>query len=166
MIRALVIGESPAPRGTGGWSLSTALACRAAGVAPDLTRATAVAWSRLSERQRLLLLYAMNENLLQRWPGYQGRGSGFPRESARRAAAIFAPPASADVVLLAGRRVARAFGTDDAVPYFRALSRRGRWPRWYVVPHPSGVSGHWSDPAAAAALYAFLDRIARARRPS
>ena len=63
------------------------------------------------------------------------KGSYFPAVLARRKARRFDLPSYA-VVLLAGQRVAKAFGVKAR--YFEPCLLRGRV--CYVVPHPSGVN--------------------------
>lgn len=90
-------------------------------------------------------------NLLRRWPGDQGKGDAFPIARARRAAGKFKP---AGVVLLAGKRVAEAFGERRA--YFEWFDLRGA--RAAVIPHPSGISHWWNEPANVARAAAFMRR--------
>lgn len=80
-------------------------------------------------------------NLLNAWPGPDGaKGDAFPVDEARLAArrVRFNTP----VVLLAGHRVARAFGLR--VGYLEWTTLRGR--RAAVLPHPSGINRWWNDP--------------------
>ncbi len=63
------------------------------------------------------------------------KGSAFPVAAARRKALKFDFPVSV-VVLLAGKRIARAFGVRAR--YFEPCMLRRRV--CYVVPHPSGVN--------------------------
>lgn len=77
-------------------------------------------------------------NLLDRWPGSAaGKGARFPYVAAARAArrTEFDGP-----VLLAGLRVARAFGIAPTL--FGETTLCG-WPA-LVIPHPSGVSHWWN----------------------
>lgn len=80
-------------------------------------------------------------NLLEAWPGPDGaKGDAFPIDEARAAAARvrFRTP----VVLLAGHRVARAFGVRAG--YLEWTTLRGR--RAAVIPHPSGINRWWNCP--------------------
>lgn len=103
-------------------------------------------------------------NLLDEWPGREGAGSAFPLDQARARAeylkrciaangAGFDYPwnrvgAECEVILLAGKRVAGAWGAKTG--YFSWTSWQG-WapsPRNYqvaVVPHPSGLNRWWND---------------------
>lgn len=83
-------------------------------------------------------------NLLETFPGHAaGKGDHFPRRRARRCAKKMCGSLRGRTVLLAGKRVAEAFGvvTDyltwhDHPEGFRAV----------VIPHPSGVNRWWNDP--------------------
>lgn len=92
-------------------------------------------------------------NLLDSWPGACGKGSAFPAAEARAAAAVALALAPHRTLLLAGRRVAAAFGLR-ALPYLRwaVLGRR----RVAVLPHPSGVNRWLNDPANRAATRDFV----------
>lgn len=91
------------------------------------------------------------QNVLQKWPGrgYAGeKGSRFPMKQARkRASGVELHP----VTILAGRRVAKAFGLDD-VPYFSWVKCVGvRADKTLfgpfavaVIPHPSGTNRFWN----------------------
>ena len=93
--------------------------------------------------------HTRRENLLQRWPGpARGNGSAWNAKLAARAAArmerkgILGMPDS--IVILLGRRVARAFRFHES-PWFK------EWPQAngatiVVAPHPSGASRWWNDP--------------------
>lgn len=81
-------------------------------------------------------------NLIPWWPGpsASGKGDRFPSSSARLAASRVRLRGT---VLLAGRGVARAFGVR--APFFE-WARVGP-ARVAVIPHPSGVSRWWNEPA-------------------
>jgi len=89
-------------------------------------------------------------NLIDRWPGHTGRGAEFPAGQARGAAVrLWADlPEGARIVLL-GRRVEAAFGIRPGGDYFawRTVAKDGRERSIVTVPHPSGTSRWWSDPA-------------------
>lgn len=101
-------------------------------------------------------------NLLQQWPGQDGQGSAFPAHDAQvAAAAMLAVLPQGRVVVLAGKRVAGAFGI-----------RAPEFLHWYLVrgkvvgvmPHPSGINRWLNDPANRSAAGAFL-RSARTLNP-
>lgn len=101
-------------------------------------------------------------NLLQSWPGAAGKGSAFPAHDARvAAAAMLAVIPQGRVVVLAGKRVAAAFGI-----------RNPEFLRWYavggcvlgVLPHPSGINRWLNDPMNRRAAGHFL-RTARTLNP-
>lgn len=95
-------------------------------------------------------------NVLGRWPGTGNageKGSRFPIARAKRAARRIE---LLGVVILAGRRVAKAFGMAEA-PYFRwyATDRHGPC-RIAVIPHPSGCNQFYNVPANREKVAAFL----------
>ncbi len=91
-------------------------------------------------------------NLLGDWPGAAGKGDAFPmREAKARASRM----RLRGTVLFCGRGVASAFGVDE--PYFEWFPLRGS--RVAIIPHPSGISHWWSDPANVARAGAFLSGL-------
>jgi uracil-DNA glycosylase len=84
-------------------------------------------------------------NVLRRYPGPQGdKGDAFPAGRARRAARRLTGRLRGRTVLLAGKRVAGAFGVrteylewDEHEAGFNVV----------VIPHPSGVNRWWNDSA-------------------
>lgn len=131
----LLIGEAPAPRGN-----------RRAFDGPSGDRLAQVMGMGRDE----LLGRVRARNLLRRWPGASGKGSAFPVADARAAARR--ARLDADVVLLAGLRVAGAFGARAG--FFEWFELRGR--RAAVIPHPSGVNRWWNDAANRERARAFL----------
>lgn len=93
----------------------------------------------------IALSYAANlRNVLQRWPGVGNageKGSRFPMAKARRAASRMKLEG---VVILAGRRVAKAFGLGE-LEYFRWTTHRGATVA--IIPHPSGCNRFYNDQA-------------------
>ena len=93
------------------------------------------------------------------------KGSYFPAELARRKAKRFELPGGKSVViLLAGKRVAKAFGVKAR--YFEPCLLRRRV--CYVVPHPSGVNrwynvetNHWRAKQFFCALLLALEGCQR-----
>lgn len=101
-------------------------------------------------------------NLLPAWPGHAGKGSAFPMHDARVAAtAMLSVLPTGKVVIVAGKRAARAFGVK--APAFLS---------WQfvdgkllgIIPHPSGVNRWLNDPVNREATGAFL-RKARVLNP-
>ena len=82
-------------------------------------------------------------NLINEWPGKNGKGDDFPFEEASQAAAN-ADVGGYDLVILAGRSVARAFGHGKR-PYLEIFFDDDREVEMMVFPHPSGVSRWWND---------------------
>lgn len=88
-------------------------------------------------------------NLLGKFPGKQGKGDAFPAGPAREAATRM-DLSGRPFVLLAGRKVAAAFGVGR-MPYLEWFRLRGGMAA--VLPHPSGINRWWND----------ADNVARAR---
>jgi hypothetical protein len=113
----------------------------------------------LADRSELLEAFDA-WNLLGRWPGGAGKGSRWPAERARRAAARH--PLRGVVVLLGGR-VARAYGMHRlALWRFHELPRaRGLVA---VIAHPSGVVRTYNEERhrmAAGRVLWCAERLAR-----
>lgn len=117
-------------------------------------------------------------NLLPRYPGAGRKGSSFPVAEARLEAERLEkilkrdPPLSSGLyafngrafrrperVLLAGRRVARAFRLPEGGAYFREATRVAGIPT-YLVPHPSGVNRWWNAPGNREVAAEFLGSLA------
>lgn len=66
------------------------------------------------------------------------------------------------VVLLAGRKVADSFGFAKDEPFFQRLVRRHV--RYYIIPHPSGLSRWWNDPKNVKRFETFLRNLVETER--
>lgn len=99
-------------------------------------------------------------NVYARWPGRQGKGSAFPPPGKRRVAAIMA--AAPEVIVFAGKRVAKAFGAGPE--YLRWDEVGGR--RVAVILYPSGVNRWWNCPRNGRRAIRFLRSLAWPRRSS
>ncbi len=100
---------------------------------------------------------ALLVNVLKKWPGegHAGeKGSRFPLAAARKAARRF--ERLEGVVILAGRRVARAMGHERA-EYFRFRRARSAWV--VVIPHPSGCCRFWNFPENRETASKFLRNL-------
>lgn len=134
------------------------------------------------EREHLKILYfcraTTHVNLLTTYPGHDAGGTLFPAvEGAARALGLIAHLETGmpwftfskvsvprpDCVLLAGMRVAKAFGCGGA-DMFEVLPRfvRPGLPPMIVVPHPSGVSRWWNDPQNRRVALAFFNALGTA----
>lgn len=89
-------------------------------------------------------------NVLDRWPGKQGKGSAFPLPEARARAIIMVEKLKERKVILLGRRVEMAFGLN--LPWLTLtpwifIDRLGEPVTCEVAtcPHPSGVNRWWND---------------------
>lgn len=77
-----------------------------------------------------------------------GKGRAFPMKAARaNAAAIVSAEKGRTRFILAGKRVAAAFGVGSA-EYFEPKEKDGR--TYFVVPHPSGINRWWNTSGAEA----------------
>lgn len=168
--RVLLVGEAPGPGG-GSYinSLALVLALRSRGEAarcgaPKIQFDSRPPWVRHFE------LITRHANLLDAYPGVAtGRdGSAFVREKARAAAreasqalveAREAARLGYQAVLLAGTRVAAAFGLRG-IEYFdwTNFAIGSRLPV-AVVPHPSGVNRWWNEEENRLAAMRFLMRV-------
>lgn len=98
-------------------------------------------------------------NILDEWPGPQGKGSAFPDALAARAAMRLRGLLEGRLVIVAGRRAARALGLRAG--YLEPVD--AGWCAAAVLPHPSGVNRWWNDPANRRRASAFLAAAARGR---
>lgn len=93
-------------------------------------------------------------NVLDAWPGRCGKGDAFPKPVRSPLVRSLAAGGADHRVVLLGRSVASLFGLA-AVPWFEW---RGRF---VVVPHPSGISHWWNDPANVERARRFWWALAR-----
>jgi uracil-DNA glycosylase len=84
-------------------------------------------------------------NLLDAFPGKNGKGDAFPMAAARKSAArVMAKLERGDFALLLGWNVAQAFGLRrDGRKYFDRFAF-GDGASAVVMPHPSGVNMWWN----------------------
>jgi len=166
----ILVGEAPAADPTRR-HLEVVLALRAAGKFPPGGRvllARDLRWLH-EKRPALFEFTARTEyvNLLDAWPGTGRKGSEFPHEAAFRAAFNLTCElwrSGPERVLLAGRRVARAFGISSfeyLSPVPQASSPMPEGIPVVVVPHPSGVNRWFNSPRDARQLRAFLEGLVR-----
>lgn len=156
--RVLLVGESPARNGEAGDAFVERL-WRAVTNRPPIGCARTPRDDRL---RRGLAKQVRARNLLDYWPGRDRwkseRGTRFPAAEAREAAArLMKRPGPCDVLLLAGRRVALAFGADPV--YFREVRPPAIGRQTFVVPHPSGLNRWWNDPLNRDRARAFLEHV-------
>ena len=103
-------------------------------------------------------------NLLGRFPGKGARrkGDAFPMGRARAAARRLMPTLAGRLVVLAGSRVAAAFGLRCGL----FESARPAWAaRVLVIPHPSGASRRLNEPEARDRLREVLAPLLRPETP-
>lgn len=85
-------------------------------------------------------------NLLQEYPGSDEKGSRFPFGVAKEAATKLLVEVDRDRhLILAGKRVAAAFGMENA-KYFHTVTLKPVPIQITVIPHPSGVNFWWNKP--------------------
>lgn len=86
-------------------------------------------------------------NLARRWPGREpGKAKGHVFAAAPAAHAARRLRVGGRVVVLAGRRVAAAFGVGGAA-FFEAVDLNRGEEACVVIPHPSGIVRFWNDAA-------------------
>ena len=88
-----------------------------------------------------LLERVFARNVLDRWPGKNGKGDAFPMDEARRA--VLRMRIRGRPVVLVGKTTAAAF--DVRREFFEWFALRGK--RAVVIPHPSGVNLWYNDGA-------------------
>lgn len=178
----LIVGEAPS-KDRSKKHLDVALACKSVQRRPV---AGTMRW--LDENHPLLFEFTMQTvhvNLLKQWPGPSpdGHGYDFPLDEGRDGAAEFvrdvATPSALsvegvrfcqyrgrrfrvpDLVMLAGRRVARAFRMPRASEYFvidPECKRVAGLPA-VIVPHPSGINRWWNEPLNRRLAKGFLEGL-------
>ena len=172
-MRYLLIGEAPA-RDEEKKGLHLSLVARAFEVHRDSPVVLSHPFARA----------AIHVNLLQRWPGRDGRGSRFPAaggiKMAQRMAARMRGDgprggcvggwewhgfwrSQPDILILAGTRVRRAFQLPSKTPHF-CMTASPLLPAFpaFVVPHPSGVSRWWNSPENRSIARTFLEILGHA----
>jgi uracil-DNA glycosylase len=150
----IILGEAPSKSGDRyhAFPCSGAVAeslCKMAGIAPLAGE------SRYGQWTWALYDHFECENLIERWPGPQGRGSAFPLDVARPLAVEILPRLEGRVVVLLGSRLKSLFTivTENYVWHERAVVYDGhgvvRQASCMVVaiPHPSGLNRALNDPA-------------------
>lgn len=143
-MRTLIIGEAPARTG----DPRRPLLGRSGG------RLAALCGLELQDYRRAFA----RANVLERWPGRLAKGDAFDLPAARQRAALLRRRfVGGRLVVLLGRRTARAFGLDSA--YF--LPQRVACANVVVLPHPSGVNRWWNEPKNLARAARFLRRAAK-----
>ena len=92
-------------------------------------------------------------NLIDRYPGRKegAKGDGWDAAAARDRARALRRELEGRAFVLAGRKVAAAFGVAET-PYFVWARFDGTKTSYAVIPHPSGVDRVWNSPATAARL--------------
>lgn len=101
-------------------------------------------------------------NLIEEWPGpARGGGSAWnARAAAARAAELRPTLAEYRGVICLGRRVGQAMiPGGSGFPFFRWIDDV-RGARLVVIPHPSGVSRWWNEPANVVQAKVFLRDLA------
>lgn len=103
-------------------------------------------------------------NLIERYPGPQGRGAAFPLDLAREAARELIPDMDGRRVVLLGSRLPRALYLEESPFEWRDVdvTESGFHMRYAVIPHPSGLNRVYNDPVnverASATLREALER--------
>lgn len=97
-------------------------------------------------------------NLLDFYPGKQGKGARFPMAAAKESVAALHEQRGliGRNILLVGRRVAEAFEKKD-VPNLTWQHQKAY--NFAIIPHPSGINRWWNDAENRAAGEAFLRSV-------
>ena len=113
------------------------------------------------DRRLWMLAWVPRINLLDHYPGPSRKGSNFPLAPAKRRAEELLEVIPEAEFLLAGSRVARAFGMRSFdYDYLEPFEFRGRC--FAVIPHPSGIVRWWNDPRNRRAAEVFAEEVAGA----
>lgn len=143
-MKPLILGEAPG-RGKdvvgGMFPLSGAVGvrlCQLAGLEEEALREKPGS-SRYGHYYWTLRKYYDCDNLLNCWPGSNGKGSAFPPKEAYGAVINRRLEWRRPVIVLLGRRLMYAFKVGD-LPFYE-------WDEPFVgIPHPSGLTRNYNDP--------------------
>jgi uracil-DNA glycosylase len=90
-------------------------------------------------------------NLLEYYPGKNGKGDKFPPMEARLSAIELTPKLVGRKVVFVGLSVAEAFGLISPINFFEWRRCPSAWDvPWFqgaAIPHPSGINRFWNYPA-------------------
>lgn len=95
-------------------------------------------------------------NVLDFWPGKNGKGDRFPLAKARERARKLTRKLTGRVVVFVGQRTAEAFGYGDLEPL--AWKDCGRYYA-ALLPYPSGVNRWFSEPSNRVCASEFMERL-------
>lgn len=112
-------------------------------------------------RREMLERWVEARNLINVFPGRCGeKGDHFDVDAARLAADAMMPQLRGRTAIIAGRKVADAFGID--APFLSRVEKAGVvfWP----IPHPSGVNLWYNDPLNAERVERLLRKLILERR--
>ena len=158
-VKPLIIGEAPG-RGKdavgGMFPLSGAVGVRLTQLAglEEQALQDQPGTSRYGHYYWTLRKYFDLDNLLDYWPGSSGKGSAFPPKEAYGAVINRRDEWQGRTIVLLGRRLLSAFGLG--IPFYTWDTSEGAeelgidppfW-HWLVgIPHPSGLTRNYNDPA-------------------
>jgi uracil-DNA glycosylase len=159
-MRPVILGEAPSKSGDRYWQfpLSGAVGqrlCEWAGLEPEAggSRYGRYYWP-LNEAFEL-------RNLLERYPGPQGRGAALPMGLARSAWEELEPALAGRVLVVLGSRLREVVGIDPTFYEWNLIDRKDPGcPRGFVracaIPHPSGLNRAYNAEEARARASATL----------
>lgn len=162
--RVILLGEAPSKSGDWAWMcpLSGDIGVRLTTWAGIKPLPPSPGLSRYGRHYYALLDHFDCRNLIERYPGAQGRGAAFPMGLARPAAVAMLPKIAGRRVIMLGSRVPSAFGCSvrlfewvrtsvsvgaaDAGYPSEMRGQRYAW-EYAVIPHPSRLNHSYNDPA-------------------
>lgn len=87
------------------------------------------------------------KNLLEYWPGANGKGSAFPMDEAYQAAWARLDEWRGRVIVLLGARLRKVFYDGEQPKFYEWIEWEESSAMIVAIPHPSGLTRNYNDPA-------------------